>query len=142
MAVDSGFYWDETFVCSTAATLQSNQYFIVASTAITSGLPGVALCVSSTAGANGFLGVLQNDPDNDPQQAAIVRLAGISKVSATTTASIAINAPVTCTTGGQAMTADTTGQLVFGKALTASTGATGTVISALIRPHMFFGSTA
>jgi hypothetical protein len=143
--IQSGQFYEETFICASSASLASNQYYIVAATTTTTsgGRPGVVLCASSTNGTAGAMGVNQGTPA--VSQATPVRMFGMgtSKIVATSTGSVALGAPVCCSTLGTAMTADTTGQTVIGKALSASTGASGVQIEVLLNgPFMFTGSTA
>lgn len=123
MATQSGFSWDESIACSTAASLATAQFSIVAlSTASLSvgNRPSAILCTGTSFGINGAAGILQDTPSGG--RAGTVRMAGISKCLATTSAAVALGAPITCTTGGMAMVADTTGQLVIGHCIVASTG--------------------
>lgn len=133
MAVEGGFVHDRSF--SAASTLSANQFYIVRST----GAGIVDLCTSSTGGASKPRGVLQNDPKIN--EAASVRVLGLSKCSAGGT--VSIGDMVTCTTGGQALTANTTGQWCIGFAESASTAA-GQVIEVFLAPGWFFtaGATA
>ena len=123
MAVQSLWIWDESFISTTSASYATNQFFIVAlSTSLAtgaSGLPQVILCASATEGVNGAIGVLQDTPKQG--QAANVRLLGISKVVATTSAAVTFGSLVTCNAAGYAMVADTTGQQVLGRCIAAST---------------------
>lgn len=125
--------YDESFIA--AADLSSNQYYIVKTT----GENTANLCTGSSGGNAGPRGVLQNDPGTS--QAATVRLAGLTKVSAGGT--ISIGDLVTCTTGGQALTANTTGQLCIGRANSASTAA-GQLIEVFLNGPLFYtaGATA
>lgn len=122
MAAASGFFWDESFVAATSASLASAQFSIVTlSTGTTlNGRGPIVLCTSSTQGVTGAMGVLQDNPAAGV--AGSVRLAGITKCLATTSAAVTQGAFITCTTGGMGMVADTSGQLVIGKALSGSTG--------------------
>jgi hypothetical protein len=113
MAVSGGFVWDESGEC--AADLSSYQYYIVKST----GNDTWNLCTGSSIGYAGPKGVLQNDPSS--VMAAQVRLLGRTKCSAG--GAVAAGDLVTVTTGGQALTAATTGQKIIGWANTASTAA-------------------
>ena len=122
MAVQSSWIWDESFISTTSASYATNQFFIVTlSTAGTgaSGLPQIVLCASATEGVNGAIGVLQDTPKQG--QPANVRLLGISKVVATTSAAVTFGSLVTCNAAGFACVADTTGQQVLGRCIAAST---------------------
>jgi len=123
MAVQSSWIWDESYICSTGTTLANSQFGIVAlSTALTtgaSGLPTIVICAGVSNGVNGAIGVLQDTPAVG--RAGLVRHLGISKVLATTSAAVTFGSLLTCTTGGAAMVADTTGQLVIGRCVSAST---------------------
>jgi len=132
MSVQSGFFWDESFITATSASLATNQFCIVAlgGTVSPSNSPSVSLCLSSTGGTAAGFGILQNDPTAG--KAATVRILGISKCVASTSASVAFGDQITSTTGGQACTADSTGQRVLGTAITASTGVLGTYIEVLM----------
>jgi len=142
MSNQSGFFWEESFLCSTGASLASNQYYIVMSTGLsTLNQNLVSLCVSATAGVGRAIGVLQNSPSNSPQQTAAVRIEGITKVVATTTGSVAYGDPLTCSTAGTAMTAGTTGQYVFAQSLMASTGGANTLIEARLVSYIWMGAT-
>lgn len=113
MATESTFVWDASF--QAAADLSSNQFCIVKST----GAGLASLCTGSSMGVAGPLGVLQNAPTSN--HAASVRLLGRTKLSAS--AAIAIGDWVTSSTGGQGVTATSTGEKVIGVAVTASTAA-------------------
>lgn len=120
MAVASGWWWDESFICTTSNSLSSSQFAIVNSTGtLTSGLSTVNLCTGTSFGAARAVGILQDTPAVG--RAALVRLEGISKCLATTSAAVTYGAPITCTTGGFAMVADTTGQWCIGWCIAAST---------------------
>lgn len=139
MAADNGFSVD--YSGQSTGSFASSQFFIVKSTANSpNGDKLIALSIGSSGGAAAVLGVIQNNPTDG--QAAIVRRFGPTKVSANGT--IAIGDPLACTTGGQAITANTTGQYVWGRAESASTGAAGQVIEAFVFQggRMFAGSTA
>ena len=133
MAAEGGFVYDESF--SAAASLASNQYFIVKS----SGQDSVNLCTGSSGGAAGPRGIVQNDPGSG--QAATVRIWGKSKASAG--GSVSFGDQITCSTGGQVITATTTGQVVLGWANSASTAA-GQVIEVFLTGRHYFtaGATA
>ena len=96
---------------------------------------------SSGLNSGAAIGVLQNDPDSG--QAASVRRIGRTLVSAG--GSVAIGDMLTCSTGGQAIEAATTGQFCWGRANTASTAA-GQIIEADVNffPTFYFvtGGTA
>lgn len=128
MATESTFVYDESF--QTGASLASNQFYIVAST----GANLVNLCVSSTAGAAGPLGILQNAPSSN--QAANVRLIGKSKLVAG--GAISVGAFVTATTGGTGLAASTSGQRCIGIANTASTGAGQVIEVVMLGPLQYF----
>lgn len=130
MTVQGGMFWDESCICTTSAALgpyptTAGQFCAVSlSTGLTpptvGGVPPVILTASATEGVNGCFGVLQNDPKAG--QAAVVRLMGITKMVATTSAAVTYGALITSTTAGQACVADTTGQRVIGVCITPSTG--------------------
>jgi hypothetical protein len=127
----SGFAWDETFAAHSSGSLAAYQYFAVYSTGVaTNGLGYVALCITSTNGANRAIGVLQNDPAAG--QAADVRLLGITKWA--TSATVSAGALVTCGTDGTALSATTTAHVVLGKALSASVSTSGELIDVLLFP--------
>lgn len=133
MATEGGLAFDDTLIAN--ADLSAKQYYIVMST----GQNTAALCTGSSGGASRPVGVLQNDPPSGA--AATVRFYGYTKVSAGST--IAAGEQITSTTGGQAMTAVTTGALVIGRANTNST-ASGQIIEAFLFGPYFFtaGATA
>jgi hypothetical protein len=133
MAAEGGFVWDESYTA--AASLASNQYYIIKST----GADTANLCTGSSGGSAGPRGVVQNDPASG--QAATVRHLGKTKISAGGT--VSIGDLITCTTGGQALAATTTGQLCIGRANSASTAA-GQVIEAFLFTPIFYtaGATA
>lgn len=146
MTVQSGFFWDESFICASSASLQSQQFTAVSlsTSLIPSGagssasLPLVILTASASQGVNGAVGVLQNDPK--VLQAAIVRLLGSTKMVATTSAAVTYGALITSTTAGQAMVADTTGQLIIGRCIVPSTGlVAGSLCEVLIQPMHSLG---
>lgn len=120
MAIQSAPIWDESFICTTSNSLASSQFFFVNSTGtLTSGLPTINLCTGTSFGAAAAVGVLQDTPAAG--RAGVVRVIGVSKVVATTSASVTYGSPITCSTGGFAMVADTTGQTVYGRCVAAST---------------------
>lgn len=144
MSVSGGWFAEESFVCSSSASLVAAQYCAVSlTTALGTGgqstgvgtLPIVILTASATQGINGAIGILQNDPK--VTQAAIVRFLGSSKMVATTSAAIVTGNQITSTTAGQAMVADTSGQRVLGIALSGSTTLlAGALIEVLLpAPH-------
>ncbi len=117
MAAQGGWFHDESFSCATSATLATSMFYIVGlstGTTINGRLP-IILCVSSTNGQAAPFGILQDSPAVG--QSAAVRLAGISKVVASTTGACTPGAYITCSTGGTAMVADSTGQLVIGRVI-------------------------
>lgn len=132
MAAQGGWFYEESFVTASSASLASSfGAFVAPSTGIFNGRLGIALCVTSTAGIGSALGVLQDAPAAG--RAGAVRLQGICKLLATTSGSISAGAFLTCSTAGNAMAADTVGQLVMARALVGSTGlAAGTLIDALL----------
>ena len=115
------------------------QWCLVKSTAVTSnGDPIIALSIGSSGSAAATIGVIQNDP-TDGQAAEVVRF-GPSKVVAG--ASISAGDPLATSTAGTAITANTTGQLIWGKATSGATAA-GQVIEAFVHPRgIWAGSTA
>lgn len=144
MTVQGGFWWDETFVCTTSGALgpyptTGGQFRAVSlSTGIlpptVGGVPPVLLTASATEGVNGAIGVLQNDPKVG--QAAIVRLLGSTKMEATTSAAVTYGALVTVNAIGQACVADTTGQRIIGQCIVASTGlVAGSLVEVLMFPR-------
>lgn len=138
MAAQSGWFYEESFVAATSASLATSYgAFVAPSTGIFNGRIGIALCVTSTAGVGAALGVLQDAPLAG--RAGAVRLQGIAKLLATTSASITAGQFLTCTTGGMGMPADTVGQLVMARALSGSTGlVVGSLIDALlVGPYPF-----
>lgn len=133
MAAASGFFYDESFVCSTSASLASSQFTLVSlSTGSTiNGRAPIVLCASATQGVSGLFGVLQDTPNVG--RAGDVRILGVSKVVCTTSAGVPQGSLITSNALGQAIVADTSGQLVIGKALSGSTSlAVGALIDVLI----------
>ena len=133
MAAASGFFYDESFVAATSASLVANQFCIVALSTVTTinGRAPIILCPNSSSGVNGGFGILQDTPNVG--RAGDVRILGISKLVATTSAAITQGALITSTTAGQGCVADTTGQVVFGRALSGSTAlGVGSLIDLLI----------
>jgi len=137
MGVNSAVLNDLTFAAATSAgSMSSNQFCIVAlSGSVVNGLPWIILCTGTSFNAAGALGILQDNPAAG--RAAIVRPFGggnTSKVQATTSGGISLGAAITCSTAGQAMAADTTGQFILGKAINVpSTSPTvGMVIEVLL----------
>lgn len=150
MTVQSGFFWDETFICSTSAALgphvagAADGLFqaVSLSTGIlpasVGGVPPVILTASASQGVNGVIGVLQNDPKVG--QAAIVRLLGSTKMMATTSAAVTYGALIASSTAGFAMVADTSGQRVIGVCIAASTGLVlGSLVEVLMFPRPIAG---
>jgi hypothetical protein len=144
MAVQGGFFWDETFIASASSALgpyptTAGQWRAVClSTGLTpasvGGVPQLQICASATEGVNGAVGILQNDPK--VSQAAIVRLLGTSKMEATTSAAVTYGALVTVNAIGQAMVADTSGQRLIGQCISASTGlVSGSLIEVMMFPR-------
>lgn len=140
MSVQSGFFWDETFICASSASLVAAQFTAVSLTTSlvpaaggVQGLPSVIAAANATQGVNGAIGVLQNDPK--VLQGAIVRLLGTTKMVATTSAAVTYGALVTVNGVGQACVADTTGQQIVGRCIQASTGlVAGSLVEVLIAP--------
>lgn len=134
MAAAGGWFHDVTFLASTSASMATGQFtFVCPSTAtVSGGRYSIQLCVSTTNGGGaGGMGILQDAPLAG--RAGDVRVAGISKVVATTSASITLGGWLTPNGSGQAMVADTTGQLVLARALSASTGlVAGSLVDALL----------
>jgi hypothetical protein len=124
-----GLVWDETFICHTSSGI--NKYCVVTSTgAGDGGYLYIGMCLSATAGANGPIGILQDDLDaSEPGR---VRIMGISK--AATVAVVAANAVVTCSTDATAVSAATSGQKIIGRALTASATTSGEIIEVMLYP--------
>jgi hypothetical protein len=141
MAISGSDFTDITAVASTGLT--GNQWYLVRTTGVDStysaGNLTCLLATASTGSANGVKGVLQNDPDTG--QAAIVRTRGLSKVVCGT--AIAVGDLLSCSTGGTATVADTTGEWFWGKAESATTAA-GQVFTARLFGSLtpFMGSTA
>ena len=122
MATESTFVWDRSFTA--AEDLSSSQFYIVSS----SGAGVVAKCLASsgiTSVVTRAYGVLQNNPTSG--HAATVRRLGLSKVVASSSASISVGAFVGSSTWGTAVAA-TTGFLVIGTAMSASSGVSGQII--------------
>ena len=132
MAIEkSGWAFDLNFAAHSSGSLAAYQYFLVYSTGVaTNSLPYVALCLNSTNGSGRAIGVMQNDPAAG--QAAVVRVAGITKVA--TQATVSALDPICCSTAGTAETATTTGEFVIGMALSASATTSGEIIDALLWP--------
>lgn len=122
MAAGSGWFYDESFICSSSASLTGSQFCIVALStgSVLNGRAPIVICASATQGVPGGIGVLQDTPN--VLRAGAVRLAGITKLVATTSAAITQGALITSNALGQGVVADTSGQLVFGRALSGSTG--------------------
>lgn len=145
MAVSNGFFWDETYICSSSASLVSSQFCAVSlSTGLTPAsagplsLPTVILAPNSSQGPSGPIGILQNDPK--VQQGAIVRHLGTSKMVATTSAAVTYGSLVTVNALGQAIVADTTGQSIVGRCIAASTTLlAGALCEVLMAPRPVFG---
>ena len=134
MATEGGWFRDEACTASTAGGTLA-QYLIVRST----GQNTAALCVGSSGGASGPRGVLQDDPTSG--QGCTVRRLGFSKITAS--ASITIGDKITCSTGGKALTATATGELVIGYANTAATAADQVIEVDLVGPFFYTaGATA
>lgn len=128
MSVQSGAFFEETFVCSTSASLSAAQYCAVALTtaAGTGGLSGVPgslpvmiLCTGASQGSAGAFGILQDNPGVG--RTGAVRYLGTSKMVATTSAAILVGSQIAVNATGQAMVADTTGQRVLGICISPST---------------------
>lgn len=140
MSAASGWFYDESFVAATSASLTASQFCIVALSTVTTvnGRAPIILCPNSSAGVNGGFGILQDTPNVG--RAGDVRILGITKLVATTSAAVPQGSLITCTTAGQGCVADTTGQAVFGRALTGSNSvqAAGSLIDLLITgPYSF-----
>lgn len=141
MSVQSGFFWDETFICASSASLLTAQFTAVSLTTSlvpasggVQSLPSVIASASATEGVNGAVGVLQNDPK--VLQGAIVRLLGSTKMVATTSAAVTYGSLVTVNALGQACVADTTGQRVIGQCIQGSTGlVSGSLVEVLMFPR-------
>lgn len=130
MALEGGFAYDESFTSTGAPA----QYSLVKVSAFNV----AGLCTSATGGSAAAVGVLQNDPATG--QPATVRKFGLSKILAGE--AIAVGDPITCSTGGTAIVANTTGEFVIARACSAST-ASGQVIEAFVCPQgLYMGSTA
>ena len=122
MAAASGWFYDESFICSTSASLVAGQFTIVGfstGSTIQGRLP-IITCVNTSGNVAQGVGVLQDTPAVN--RAGSVRLLGITKLVATTSAAVTAGAQVTCNALGQGMVADTSGQTVYGRALSGSTG--------------------
>lgn len=144
MSVQSGFFWDETFVASATSALgpyptTSGQFRAVSLStgllpASVGGVPQLTITASATEGVNGAIGVLQNDPK--VSQTAIVRLLGSTKMEATTSAAVSYASLVTVNAIGQACVADTSGQRVIGVCIAPSTGlVAGSLCEVLMFPR-------
>lgn len=133
MSISGGFFWDDSFSANSTGL---TQFYIVRST----GQNLADICTGSSGGANGPLGILQNDPTVVGEEAT-VRILGLSKCSAGGT--VSIGDWITSTTAGQALTATTTGQRCIGKANSASTAA-GQIIEVFMFGPLFYtaGATA
>jgi hypothetical protein len=144
MTAQSGQYYEESFICSSSATLAGSQYCIVSlSTATQSGgRASIALCSGSSIGVNGPVGILQDAPAVG--RAGAVRMLGLgtSKVVATSTGATTLGGPATCNASGQAVNAGTTGEIVIGKFIVATTGVSGNIAEVLLNgPFIFAVST-
>jgi len=129
MSVSGSEFVDITTVVTSGST-DLLQWCIVQSTGVDStygaGNLTCKICSGTSCGVGHAMGVLQNDPDTG--QVAVVRVFGLTKILAGD--AIAVNAAITSTTLGKAVTA-TTGTWVIGRAESAST-ASGQIISARI----------
>jgi len=129
MSVSGSEFVDITCVVSSGST-GLVQFMIVQSSGVDSSYSAgnltCKICAGTSCGVTHAMGVLQNDPDTG--EAAIVRVLGVSKIIASD--AIAVNAAITSTTAGLAVTA-TSGTWVIGRAESASTAA-NQVISARI----------
>lgn len=142
MATQSGFAYDESCVAATSASLATSQFLAVAITtgALFNGRTPIVLCVSSTNGTNGAVGVLQDTPAAGV--VGLVRFDGITKMVASTSAGVYQGALITTNGSGQAMVADATGQLVIGRCVSSATTAAqvaGSLVEVLLRgPFTWF----
>ena len=143
MSVASGQFYEETFVCTTSVGFAGLQWTLVAFTTSpvpTNGRTAIVPCTSTTNGVNACQGIIQDTPAVGT--AGTVRMLGLgtSKVQATTSAAVTVGSPITCTTGGNAMVADTTGQRVIGHCILGSTGlVAGSTIEVLLNGPYPFG---
>lgn len=143
MAVQGGFFWDETFVASATSALGPYPATVGMFRAVSlstgllpasvGGVPQLTITANATEGVNGAVGILQNDPKVG--QAAIVRLLGTSKWEASTSAACTYGALLTVNAIGQACVADTSGQRVIGRCISPSTGlVSGSLVEVLMVP--------
>lgn len=130
MATQSAPVYDESF--KAAADLSAKQYFLVELTAEDT----VGLINAAT---DRVIGVLQNKPKLD--EAAQVRILGISKVVSDGTTAIAVGDYVGPNASGKAIKKATADNVVAGIALKAS-DADGDVIPVLLTPGAFFRTAA
>lgn len=121
------YNYDESFIAG--EDLSSSQYFFV----YLSAADTVSIATSPTAQASTPIGVLQNDPSSS--QAAIVRLHGISRLSAN--GAISTLDLVTSSTDGQGVTATTANEMVLGRANSASTAAAQLIELVMTGPSRF-----
>lgn len=133
MAAASGWFYDESFTAATSASLAAVQFTLVAfstGTTINGRLPMIQ-CATASQGVAGLFGILQDTPAAG--RAGDVRILGISKLVATTSAALTAGALVTSNAVGQGCVADTSGQLVIGRALSGSTAlVAGSLVDVLI----------